>query len=89
MHIVGYFGSAGAALMWVPQTIRVLRHRCHAATLAGISPGAYISAIVFNALLLTYGLVSHAGPVIVAGAVNLACATAIVTVLMAARGSSA
>jgi hypothetical protein len=89
IQIVGYLGSAGAAVMWLPQTIRAVRHRRHAALLAGISPGAYIGAIVFNALLLTYGLVSSAGPVVVAGAVNLACAAVIVSVLLAARRSSA
>ncbi len=71
--------------MWVPQALRAVHHRRSPATLAGISLAAYLVAIGFNALLLSYGLLSHAGPVVVAGAVNLGCAAIIVTVLLMAR----
>ncbi|MEZ0580315.1 hypothetical protein [Nocardioides sp. MH1] len=85
IQVVGYLGSLGAAIMWIPQAVRAARHRHDLAALAGISTTAYASAAVFNALLLAYGWLSDAGPVVVAGAVNLTCATAIVTVLVGAR----
>lgn len=89
IQVVGYLGSAGAAVMWIPQAHRAIRLRRQAAALAGISLAAYLWATVFNALLLTYGLMSHAGPVVLAGSVNLACAAVIVTTLVAARRASA
>jgi uncharacterized protein with PQ loop repeat len=87
VQAVGYLGSAGAAVMWVPQALRAVRHRRQAPALAGISPAAYLLAMAFNALLLTYGLLTHARPVVLAGSINLACATVIVTVLVLARRS--
>lgn len=86
IEAIGYVGSAGAATMWLPQTARAIQHRHDAATLAGLSLRAYLTAVVFNALLLAYGLAMHAHPVTLAGAVNLVCATVIVSVL-ARRGS--
>lgn len=85
IQVVGYLASLGAAVMWIPQTHRAVRNRRDLATLAGISLTAYAVAAAFNALLLTYGLLSDAGPVVVAGTVNLVCATAIVAVLLHAR----
>jgi hypothetical protein len=42
-------------------------------------------AMVFNALLVSYGLLNHAGPVMLAGCINLVCASVIVSVLLRAR----
>jgi uncharacterized protein with PQ loop repeat len=87
VHAVGYFGSAGAAVMWIPQAVRAVRLRRQTAALAGISLAAYVMAMVFNALLLSYGLLASAGPVVLAGCVNLACATVITSVLLLSRGT--
>lgn len=73
--------------MWVPQAVRAVRHRHQLDVLAGISLVSFTTAIVFNALLLSYGWVSDALPVVLAGAVNLACATVIVAVVLWARRS--
>jgi hypothetical protein len=89
IQAVGYLGSAGAAVMWIPQAARAVRGRHDAATLAALSPIAYIIAIVFNALLLVYGRAASARPVELAGAVNMTCATTIVVVLLAARRKAA
>lgn len=86
LQAIGYVGSAGAALMWVPQAFRVMRNRRDADALVGISLVAYLGAVVFNALLLSYGIVSKATPVVVAGTANLLCAAVIVTVLVRSRG---
>lgn len=75
---VGFVGSAGAAVMWVPQALRVLRLRRSGLPLQGVSPAAYAVAVVFNVLLAWYGLTEHAVPVVVAGTVNLVCAAVIV-----------
>jgi uncharacterized protein with PQ loop repeat len=88
IQVVGYLGSAGAAVMWIPQAVRAVRLRRHGSALAGISPATYATAMAFNALLLTYGLLADAGPVVLAGAVNLACATVIMTVVLRARGTA-
>jgi len=88
IHAIGYLGSAGAAVMWMPQAWRAIRNRRDVALLNGISPLAYLTALVFNALLLTYGLVNDAGPVAVAGAINLVCAFVIVVVIARARGAA-
>ena len=86
IEAVGYAASAGAAVMWLPQLARAFRHRHDRAALGGLSLATYATAIVFNALLLSYGLVQQAAPVVVAGSVNLACALGIVTVLLLGRG---
>jgi len=85
IQVVGYLGSAGAAVMWVPQAVRAYVHRHDSPTLAGISSASYLAAVVFNALLLAYGLLNRSGPVVLAGCVNFVCATVIVTVLLSAR----
>jgi hypothetical protein len=85
IQAVGYLGSAGAAVMWIPQAARAVRGRHDAATLAALSLVAYLTAIVFNALLLAYGVSTSARPVELAGSVNLTCATTIVAVLLVAR----
>ncbi len=69
--VVGYLASLGAMSMWVPQAWRVHRHRRDAAVLAGVSVPAYATAVVFNALLLAYGVGSASAPVALSGAVNL------------------
>lgn len=71
--------------MWVPQAVRAVRNRRSASSLAGISPVTYLAAIVFNALLVTYGLLNHARPVVVAGCINVVCASVIETVVLMAR----
>jgi uncharacterized protein with PQ loop repeat len=85
IEVIGYVGSAGAAVMWLPQVVRALRNRNDVDALAGISALAYLTAVLFNGLLLSYGVVSHAAPVMVAGAVNLTCALLIVALLVRAR----
>ena len=79
---VGYLASVGAACMWLPQTVRAFRLRHAETALEGLSLSAYAVAVVFNALLLTYGTVEHARPVQVAGALNLLCAAVIVGLLV-------
>lgn len=85
IDVVGYLASVGAACMWLPQTIRAFRLRHSAAALEGLSLSAYAVAVLFNALLLAYGTLEHARPVQVAGALNLACAAAIVGLLVTRR----
>lgn len=82
---VGYVGAVGSASMWAPQAVRVVRLRHEVEALAGISSVAYAIAVVFNVLLIAYGSSSHAAPVVVAGALNLACASLILVLLRAAR----
>ncbi|HWI42151.1 MAG TPA: hypothetical protein VNS81_00925 [Nocardioides sp.] len=88
IEVIGYVGSAGAAAMWVPQAARAVRHRHDPSAIAGISVASYVLAVGFNALLLAYGLTTHATPVAVAGVVNLVCSAVIVLVATAARASS-
>lgn len=88
IEAIGFVGSAGAAVMWVPQAARVLRLRRSGITLQGISPVSYAVAIVFNALLAWYGATEHAVPVICAGAVNVVCASVIVGALVLPRRSA-
>lgn len=82
---IGYLASVGALFMWWPQSWRVVAHRHDARSLEGISPGAFSTAMVFNALLLTYGVGTDGVPVIVAGSVNFAMSSCIVAVLAWAR----
>lgn len=77
---VGYIGSAGAATMWIPQAVRTWRHRRDTVALRGVSFPAYGVALLFNALLLAYGITTDAPPVIIAASVNFACAAFIVGV---------
>ncbi|WP_300677958.1 hypothetical protein [Nocardioides sp.] len=84
LEAIGYVGSAGAATMWIPQAARAWQHRRDQHALGGISASAYAVAIVFNALLLTYGITTDAPPVIVAAVVNLLCACTIVTIIRVA-----
>lgn len=85
IQVVGYLGSVGAAVMWMPQVGRVIRFRHSATALRAVSLGTYLFAIGFNALLLTYGLLNRAEPVAAAGMINLCCAAVIVVVLLRAR----
>jgi uncharacterized protein with PQ loop repeat len=85
IQLIGYLGSLGAAVMWMPQVARAVRHRHDFEVLAGISLASYLIAVVFNALLVTYGALNHADPVALAGCVNLLCATVIVVVVARSR----
>lgn len=85
IEAVGYVGSAGAATMWIPQAVRAVRHRADPDALAALSLTTYLVALGFNVLLLVYGAVEHARPVVVAGAVNLVCAAVIVVALASGR----
>ncbi len=85
VEAIGYLGSIGAALMWLPQATRAVRHRHDRTALAGISPAAYLTAVLFNVLLLAYGLASDAGPVALAGCINVVCAAVIIAVLTWSR----
>ncbi|MCU1362828.1 MAG: hypothetical protein JWM55_656 [Acidimicrobiaceae bacterium] len=82
---IGYVASLGALLMWLPQGWRVVRHRHAPETLAGISVVAYGTGLLFNALLLIYGVGTHGVPVVVAAGVNLVMSSLIVTVVLKAR----
>jgi uncharacterized protein with PQ loop repeat len=82
---IGYLASLGALLMWLPQGWRVIRHRQDAPTLAGVSIGAYSTGMLFNTLLLIYGIGTRGLPVIVAACVNLVMSSLIVTVVTKSR----
>jgi hypothetical protein len=69
--VVGYLASLGAVSMWLPQAWRVHVNRHDAAVLAGVSVLAYLVGMLFNALLLTYGVGSGSAPVALSGGVNL------------------
>ncbi|MBM9461587.1 hypothetical protein JK386_16925 [Nocardioides sp. zg-536] len=81
MEVVGYVGTAGAATMWLPQAYRALRHRHDAETLSALSRASYTIAVLFNVLLVCYGWLEHARPVVLAGFVNLLCATVILATI--------
>jgi uncharacterized protein with PQ loop repeat len=82
---IGYLASLGALLMWLPQGWRVIRHREDERALAGISITAYATGMLFNALLLIYGIGTNGIPVVVAASVNLVMSSLIVTVVTRAR----
>jgi uncharacterized protein with PQ loop repeat len=82
---IGYLASLGALLMWLPQGWRVIHHRQEVKDLAGISIAAYSTGMLFNALLLIYGIGTSGIPVIVAACVNLLMSSLIVTVVTRAR----
>lgn len=71
--------------MWLPQGWRVIHHRQEVQELAGISITAYSTGMLFNALLLVYGIGTGGIPVIVAASVNLVMSSLIVTVVTKAR----
>jgi hypothetical protein len=83
--VVGYLASAGAISMWVPQAWRVHRHRHDPAVLAGVSVLAFVTAVVFNGLLLAYGVGSDSVPVALSGGVNLVMSAFIVAVVSRRR----
>ena len=85
---IGYLASLGALLMWLPQGWRVIHHRQEVQELAGISIAAYSTGMLFNALLLVYGIGTSGIPVIVAACVNLVMSSLIVTVVTRARARS-
>jgi hypothetical protein len=80
--LVGYLASLGAMSMWVPQAWRVHRHRRDASVLAGVSAPAYAIAVLFNGLLLAYGVGSDSAPVALSGGVNLLTSGFIVAVVV-------
>ncbi|MGB8196986.1 MAG: hypothetical protein WCF25_08270 [Acidimicrobiales bacterium] len=82
---IGYLASLGALLMWLPQGWRVIHHRGDEKALAGISVMAYSTGMLFNALLLVYGIGTSGLPIIVAACVNLTMSSVIVTVVTKAR----
>ena len=88
IEAIGYVGAVGSASMWAPQAARVIRLRSDVEALAGISASAYGIAVVFNVLLIAYGTSEHALPVVVAGVVNLLCATLIFAMLQRSRRAS-
>ena len=85
IELIGYAASAGAVSMWLPQAWRVLRLRHSRSALAGISLPGYAIAIVFNALLLTYGVGTSSAPVALAGGVNLILSALIVATVRQAQ----
>jgi len=85
--LVGYLASLGAISMWMPQAWRVHRHRHDAAVLAGVSVLAYVTAMVFNGLLLAYGVGSDSVPVALSGGVNLLMSGFIVAVVSTRRAA--
>jgi uncharacterized protein with PQ loop repeat len=82
---IGYLASLGALLMWLPQAVRVVRHRHAPETLAGISVVAYGTGFLFNALLLVYGFGTHAVPVVLAACVNIVMSSLIGLVVLRSR----
>lgn len=82
---IGYLASLGALLMWLPQGWRVIAQRHDGDALAGISVAAYYAGMLFNALLLVYGIGTHGIPVVAAACVNLVMSVLIVTVVTRAR----
>jgi len=82
VQVIGFLGSLGAAAMWWPQAVRLLRRRHDPDARRGVSASTYLVALVFNALLLGYGLVHVALPVVLAAAGNLVCASVILAVLL-------
>ncbi len=85
INSIGYLASLGALLMWLPQGWRVVHHRDDSKALEGISVGAYATGVVFNALLLVYGLGTHALPVVLAASVNLIMSSLIVVIVRRSR----
>ncbi len=85
IDVIGYLASLGALLMWLPQGWRVVRHRHSPETLAGISVVAYGTGFLFNALLLVYGVGTHALPVALAACVNIVMSSLIGSVVLRAR----
>jgi hypothetical protein len=85
VSLVGYLAGLGAVSMWVPQAWRVHVNRHDAAVLAGISALAYAVGMLFNALLLTYGVGSRSGPVALSGGVNLVLCSFITVVVSRGR----
>ena len=82
---IGYLASLGALLMWLPQGWRVIQQRHDVRALSGISVTAYYAGMLFNALLLVYGIGTHGVPVIVAACVNLVMSLLIVSVVTRTR----
>ncbi len=82
VQFIGFLGSLGAAAMWWPQAVSVLRRRHDPVALRGVSLATYTVAVAFNALLLAYGLTHRAAPVVLAALGNLVCASLIVAVLV-------
>jgi uncharacterized protein with PQ loop repeat len=82
---IGYLASLGALLMWLPQGWRVVKRRQDEGTLEGISVSAYATGMLFNTLLLIYGIGTDAVPVAVAACVNLAMSSLIVVVVTRSR----
>ncbi len=78
-ELVGYLAAAGAIAMWLPQVARALRNRSNPAYLEAISTGTYSVGLAFNALLISYGVLSGSIPAVAAGIVNIVCSATIIT----------
>jgi uncharacterized protein with PQ loop repeat len=85
---IGYLASLGALLMWLPQGWRVVSRRNGQGTLEGVSVSAYATGMLFNTLLLIYGIGTGAVPVVIAACVNLAMSSLIVVVVTRSRARS-
>jgi uncharacterized protein with PQ loop repeat len=81
---IGYLASLGALLMWLPQGWRIL-HQREVEKLEGVSVAAYGTGMLFNSLLLIYGIGTSGVPVIAAACVNLAMSSLIVAVVTRSR----
>lgn len=88
IDVIGYLASLGALLMWLPQGWRVIRRRLDPDALEGISVSAYATGMLFNVLLLVYGIGTGGTPVIVAASVNLVMSSLIAAVVSKSRAQS-
>ena len=84
IELIGFLASIGAVSMWLPQALRAYRHRHDAATLAGLSIVAFSTAVVFNGLLLVYGIGTDSAPIALSGGANFVMSALIVGIV--ARG---
>jgi len=84
IEAIGFLASIGAVSMWLPQALRAYRQRHDAATLAGLSVTAFSVAVLFNALLLVYGIGTDSAPVALSGGANFVMSALIVAIV--ARG---
>jgi hypothetical protein len=71
--------------MWLPQGWRVIHHRHDDGVLAGVSVVAFGNGLLFNALLLVYGIGTRGIPVVAAACINLLMSSLIVIVVSRSR----
>ena len=75
VEILGFAATALTVSMWLPQVWRSWRHRADLRALASLSLPALAIGACFNALLIVYGSLQSAWPVVTAGSVNVLCTT--------------